>query len=374
MHDPPEAPEGFLSAVRDAVGPAHCLTDPDLKAGYEVDWTRRFRGPALLVARPADTAEVAKVLVVCARYHVPVVPQGGNTGLVGGSVPRGGEAVVSLGRLNRVLHCDADDGLLLAQAGTTLAVAHAAAGRVGSELGIDIAARDSATLGGMVATNAGGVHVVRYGPMRSRLAGIEVVLADGTVASRLSGLVKDNVGYDLAQLMAGSEGTLGVVTKVVLRLVPVPEYRVAALVALRGGAGGGDPGSGGGDAVTAVTAVTAVRSRVGGPVAPAGRRSRRPRARVRRRDEARPRRERPTRPAGSGSRSLAPRRGVRGAGPKCDACRCDRGRSRSHVDRRRRRRRRAGAPVELPGTPHGGDRDPRGGSQAGRHLAAVLAG
>ena len=258
MHDPPEAPEGFLSAVRDAVGPAHCLTDPDLKAGYEVDWTRRFRGPALLVARPADTAEVAKVLVACARYHVPVVPQGGNTGLVGGSVPRGGEAVVSLGRLDRVLHCDADDGLLLAEAGTTLAVAHAAAGRVGSELGIDIAARDSATLGGMVATNAGGVHVVRYGPMRSRLAGIEVVLADGTVASRLSGLVKDNVGYDLAQLMAGSEGTLGVVTKVVLRLVPVPEYRVSALVALRGsGAGGGDPGAGGGDAVTAVTAVTA---------------------------------------------------------------------------------------------------------------------
>ena len=242
MHDPPEAPEGFLSAVRDAVGPAHCLTDPDLKAGYEVDWTRRFGGPALLVARPADTAEVAKVLVACARYHVPVVPQGGNTGLVGGSVPRGGEAVISLGRLGRVLHCDADDGLLVAEAGTTLGVAQAAAGRVGSELGIDIAARDSATLGGMVATNAGGVHVVRYGPMRSRLAGIEVVLADGTVASRLSGLVKDNVGYDLAQLMAGSEGTLGVVTKVVLRLVPVPEYRVAALIALRGGPGGGDPG------------------------------------------------------------------------------------------------------------------------------------
>ena len=124
--------------------------------------------------------------------------------------------------------------LLLAEAGTTLATAQAAAARVHAELGIDIAARDSATLGGMVATNAGGIHVIRHGPMRARLGGIEVVLADGTVASRLSGLVKDNVGYDLAQMMAGSEGTLGVVTKVALHLVPVPALRVTALIALRG--------------------------------------------------------------------------------------------------------------------------------------------
>ena len=103
-----------------------------------------------------------------------------------------------------------------------------------AELGIDIAARDSATLGGMVATNAGGIHVIRHGPMRARLGGVEAVLADGTVASRLSGLVKDNVGYDLAQIMAGSEGTLGVVTKVAIHLVPVPSFRVTALVALRG--------------------------------------------------------------------------------------------------------------------------------------------
>lgn len=235
MTDSLDAPEALLTAIREAVGAEHCLTDPDLTARYEVDWTGRFGGRSLLVARPADTSEVAKVLAACSRYHVPVVPQGGNTGLVGGSVPRRNEAVLSLARLDRIIRCDADEALIVAEAGTTLGAAQAAAGRVDAELGIDLAARDSATLGGMVATNAGGIHVVRHGPMRSRLAGIEVVLADGTIASRLSGLMKDNVGYDLAQLMAGSEGTLGVVTKVVLRLVPVPRYRVVALVGLRAG-------------------------------------------------------------------------------------------------------------------------------------------
>jgi len=247
-----ELPEDFLAAIRNAVGTDNCITEPDLKSGYELDWTRRFGGRALLVARPGDTTEVARVLAACTRHRVPVVAQGGNTGLVGGSVPRAGEMILSLRRLNSVLRCDPDEGLLLAEAGTSLGAAQAAAASVGAELGIDIAARDSATLGGMVATNAGGVHVVRYGPMRSRLAGIEVVLADGTVASRLTGLVKDNVGYDLAQLMAGSEGTLCVVTKALLRLVPLPSYRVACLVALRGG----DPPTG--DPSASVRAVSAV--------------------------------------------------------------------------------------------------------------------
>jgi FAD/FMN-containing dehydrogenase len=234
MADPLQGPEGFLAALNDAVGPDNCLSDPDLKASYELDWTRRFGGPALVVVRPADTAEVAKVLQACNRFHLGVVPQGGNTGLVGGSVPRNGEVVLSLTRLGRVISCDGDEGLLVAEAGTTLAAAQAAAAGVHAELGIDLAARDSATLGGMVATNAGGIHVIRHGPMRARLGGLEVVLADGTVASRLSGLVKDNVGYDLAQLIAGSEGTLGVVTKVVLHLVPAPLFRVTALIGLEG--------------------------------------------------------------------------------------------------------------------------------------------
>jgi FAD/FMN-containing dehydrogenase len=234
MADSCQAPQGFLEAIRDAVGPEHCLSDPDLKASYELDWTRRFGGPALVVVRPANTSEVAEVLATCNRFRVAVVPQGGNTGLVGGSVPRHGEAVLSVCRLNRVLSCDPAEGLIVAEAGTTLAAAQAAAAGVHAELGVDIAARDSATLGGMVATNAGGIHVIRHGPMRARLGGVEAVLADGTVASRLSGLVKDNVGYDLAQIMAGSEGTLGVVTKVAIHLVPAPSFRVTALVALRG--------------------------------------------------------------------------------------------------------------------------------------------
>lgn len=234
MHEDFEPPDGLVAAVMAVVGPEHCLVDPDLKAPYEIDWTRRFGGRSALVARPGDTSQVAGVLAACGRHRVGVIAQGGNTGLVGGSVPRAGELVLSLGRLKQILVCDPDQGLLVADAGTALGAAQAAARSVGCELGIDIAARDSATLGGMVATNAGGVHVIRYGPMRARLAGIEVVLADGTVASRLGGLVKDNVGYDLAQLMAGSEGTLGVVTKVALRLVPLPRHRVAALVAVRG--------------------------------------------------------------------------------------------------------------------------------------------
>ncbi|MGD1011076.1 MAG: FAD-binding oxidoreductase [Acidimicrobiales bacterium] len=234
MADSGTTPDGFLAAVRDAVGSKHCLSDPELKASYEIDWTRRFRDSASVVIRPANTAEVAKVLSACSRFQVAVVPQGGNTGLVGGSVPRHGEAVLSLRRLDRVLSCDPEERLLVAEAGTTLAAAQKAAAAVGAELGIDLAARDSASLGGMVATNAGGVHVVRHGSMRARLGGIEVVLADGTIASRLSGLVKDNVGYDLAQLIAGSEGTLGVATQVALRLVPIPPFRVTALIGLRG--------------------------------------------------------------------------------------------------------------------------------------------
>ncbi len=261
MVDSCQAPQGFLAAVHDAVGAEHCLSDADLKASYELDWTRRFGGPALVVVRPANTSEVASVLAACSRFQVAVVPQGGNTGLVGGSVPRGGEAVLSLGRLNRVLSCDPDEGLLVAEAGTTLAMAQAAAASVHAALGIDIAARDSATLGGMVATNAGGIHVIRHGPMRARLGGIEVVLADGTVASRLSGLVKDNVGYDLAQIMTGSEGTLGVVTKVVLHLVPLLPFRVTALIGLRGFAHSAADSAAGVRAVSQVAVALAARLR-----------------------------------------------------------------------------------------------------------------
>src|ERR1035441_6365917 len=135
MSDSCQAPQGFLEAISDAVGPDHCLSDPELKASYELDWTRRFGGPALAVARPANTSEVAKVLAACNRFHVAVVPQGGNTGLVGGSVPRHGEAVLSVSRLSRVLSCDPEEGLIVAEAGTTLAAAQAAAAKLVNENG-----------------------------------------------------------------------------------------------------------------------------------------------------------------------------------------------------------------------------------------------
>lgn len=238
MSTPPSGPSGLLGDLQEVVGPAHLLTGEDLLASYTTDWTGRYSGTALAVLRPVDAAEVAGVLEVAARHGAAVVPQGGNTGLVGGSVPRarlaGGrpQLVLSTRRLTGGLELDRSSRLLEAGAGTTLAEAARAARHAGLHPGIDLAARESATLGGMVATNAGGLQAVRYGPMRARLAGVEAVLADGTVAARLSGLAKDSVGWDLGALLSGSEGTLAVVTRVALRLEATPVHRVAALVAL----------------------------------------------------------------------------------------------------------------------------------------------
>ena len=224
-----------LAAV---VGAAHVLTDADVVAGYTTDWTGRFNGPAALVVRPASTAEVSAVLRVCAEASVPVVVQGGNTGLVGGSVPPPAgrslrlPVLLSTTRLADVGPVDVTAGQVTAGAGATLAAVQAAARAAGLAFAVDLAARDSATIGGMVATNAGGLHVLRYGAMRRQVVGAEIVLADGTVLSRLSGLVKDNTGYDLSQLLVGSEGTLGVVTAVRLRLVPHPPARAVAVLGL----------------------------------------------------------------------------------------------------------------------------------------------
>jgi FAD/FMN-containing dehydrogenase len=211
------------------VGDRHCLTDPDLRASYETDWTRRFGGPARAVVRAADADEVAAVLRACFAAAAPVVPQGGNTGLVGGSVPRGGEIVLSLRRLGPVGSVDAEAGEVVVGAGATLASVQAAARAAGWEVGIDLAARDSATIGGMVATNAGGANVLRHGPMRRQVLGFEAVLADGAVVRRLPGMLKDNSGYDLGGLLAGSEGTLAVITRVHLRLVPAVPRRAVAV-------------------------------------------------------------------------------------------------------------------------------------------------
>jgi FAD/FMN-containing dehydrogenase len=222
----------LVAQLAEIVGPSHCLTDPDLRASYETDWTRRWSGTALAVVRPASTEEVAGVLRACTDAGVGVVPQGGNTGLVGGSVPRGGEVVISLRRLDGIEDVDPDGGEMTVGAGTTLVAAQSAARAGGWEVGVDFGARDAATIGGMVATNAGGVNVMRHGSMRRQTGGFEAVLAGGTVLRRLPGMPKDNTGYDLAGLLAGSEGTLAILTRVRLRLVPRLARRAVGVIGL----------------------------------------------------------------------------------------------------------------------------------------------
>jgi FAD/FMN-containing dehydrogenase len=215
------------------VGPEHVVTDPDLRRSSETDWTGQFRGSALAVVRPATTHEVSAVLQCCQRTGTRVVPQGGNTGLVGGSVPddSGTAIVLSTARLREISAVERLSGQVTAGAGVTLQTLQDHVRASGFDVAVDFAARGSATIGGMVATNAGGVHVLRYGTTRRQIVGIEAVLADGSVLSHLSGVEKDNTGYDLAGLLCGSEGTLGVITRVRLRLVPTPVERVAALLA-----------------------------------------------------------------------------------------------------------------------------------------------
>jgi FAD/FMN-containing dehydrogenase len=223
---------GLLERLQAVLGPEHVLVDPDLRASYETDWTRRWTATASAVVRPADTSEVADVVRTCAAAGQPMVIRGGGTGLVNGSVPAAGEVVVSLERLRTLDAVDEVSAQITVGAGVTLAALQAQVRPLGLDFGVDFAARDSCTLGGMVATNAGGERVLRWGVTRTQVAGIEAVLADGTVISRLAGLPKDNTGYDLPGLLAGSEGTLAVITRLRLRLVPRLPARVVALLAL----------------------------------------------------------------------------------------------------------------------------------------------
>jgi FAD/FMN-containing dehydrogenase len=234
LHVSPGAPRDLEDELRAVVGPAHVLVDGDLRAPYETDWTRRFTGSARCVVRPASTVEVAAVVRACAAAGAPIVIQGGNTGLVGAGVPAGGEVLVSLARLTRIEPVDAVEAQVTVEAGVTLEKLRAHARAAGLDFGVDLAARSAATVGGMIATNAGGIRVLRHGSMRAQVAGLEAVLPDGTVLSRLTGLAKDNTGYDLTQLLAGSEGTLAIVTRARLRLVPLLPARAVALVAVDG--------------------------------------------------------------------------------------------------------------------------------------------
>ena len=223
------ASASVIADLRRAVGAAHVLTEGDLSA-YEQDWRRRARGRALAVVRPGSTDEVAAVVRTCAAHGVPIVPQGGNTGLAVGSVPdeSGTQLLLSLRRLDRVRAIDAANLTVSAEAGCILQNLQAAAEGAGFLFPLSLAAEGSCTLGGNLATNAGGTQVVRYGNARELCLGLEVVTAQGDIWDGLSGLRKDNTGYDLRDLFIGSEGTLGIISAATMKLYPLPAARLTA--------------------------------------------------------------------------------------------------------------------------------------------------
>jgi FAD/FMN-containing dehydrogenase len=223
----------LLESLRAIVGHEHVLADEALVVAYVTDWTRRYSGPCVSVVRPSTTEEVSQILALCCSVGQPVLIQGGNTGLVGGSVPSDSSmapVVISMRRLSALSAVDGLTGQITAGAGALLSSVQAAAASAGWIYGIDLAARDSATIGGTVATNAGGMNVIAYGMTRAQVVGIEAVLADGTVIAHLGGLLKDNTGFDLAALLCGSEGTLAVITAVRLRLHRPPARTSLAMV------------------------------------------------------------------------------------------------------------------------------------------------
>lgn len=223
----------LFDALAGLVGAPHVLTGAQETAPFCTDWRRQYRAAAEGVVRPGSTAEVAGVVRLCAQHGVAVVPQGGNTGLVGGSVPsgRGRELVVSLSRLNRIRNLDALDDTLTAEAGCVLAQLQQAALGAERYFPVSLAAEGSCQIGGVLSANAGGVNVLRYGNAREQVLGLEVVLPDGRVWDGLRSLRKDNTGYDLKQLFLGAEGTLGIITAAVLRLRPRPTCSATAWIA-----------------------------------------------------------------------------------------------------------------------------------------------
>ncbi len=215
------------------VGHEHVILDPDVRASYERDWTGRFGGAAMAVVRPADPAQVVDVLRWCAENRVGVVTQGGNTGLVGGGVPGGqGQIILSTRRLTDTGPVDVAASQVTLGAGVTIATWRDVAHGAGLDAPLDFGARDSATIGGAIATNAGGSRVVRFGTMRSQVAGIEAVLTDGTIVGSLAGLPKESAGLHWPSLLCGSEGTLAVVTAARLRLVPWYAHTATAFIAV----------------------------------------------------------------------------------------------------------------------------------------------
>jgi FAD/FMN-containing dehydrogenase len=224
----------LLDRLRTALGPKGFSTDPELLAPRLVDWRGRYQGRAAAQLSPASAGEVAAAVALCAEAGVPLVPQGGNTSMVGGATPdaSGDALLLSTRRLNRIRGLDAAAGVAVCEAGVILADLHEAALAVGRRFPLTLGARGSATIGGLVSTNAGGTQVLRFGPMRALVLGLEAVLPDGSLFEGLTPLRKDNRGYDLRQLLIGAEGTLGIVTAASLRLVPAIGERAVAWVGL----------------------------------------------------------------------------------------------------------------------------------------------
>lgn len=214
-----------------AIGSAHVLTGPDMTR-YSRDWMGRYEGQPVAVARPGSTAEVAACVRIAAQHGLPVIPISGNTGLVGGTMTRGG-LMLSLERLNRIRGVKRDAKLVIAEAGVILTRLHDAAEAQGLYFPLWFGARGSAMLGGVLSTNAGGSNVLRYGSTRGLCLGLEVVLADGRILNLMSELHKDNSGYDLKSLFIGAEGTLGIITAAVMKLVPAPKAHATATLAAR---------------------------------------------------------------------------------------------------------------------------------------------
>lgn len=217
-----------LDRLKTALGPEDWSQDPERIAPKLVEWRGRWTGETPLLALPRSTEQVAAVVGVCAEAGVGVTPQGGNTGLVGGQIPRG-EVLISLERMTAIREVSPEDDVLIVEAGCTLTAVHAAASDQERRFPLNLASEGTATIGGLISTNAGGTAVLRYGTMRQLVLGLEAVLPDGSIWNGLKRLRKDNTGYDLKQLLIGAEGTLGVVTAAALKLFPVLPSRAVAM-------------------------------------------------------------------------------------------------------------------------------------------------
>jgi len=225
-------PEDLLGKLAERLGPKGFTRDAGDMAPWLTDWRGRYRGAAAAMLSPATREEVAHIVSLCAAEGVALVPQGGNTGMVGGATPPpdGSALILSTRRMNRIRSLSAGDNLAVAEAGVILATLHESALAAGRRFPLTLGAKGSATVGGLVSTNAGGTQVLRFGTMRSLVAGVEAVLPDGSVHDGLAALKKDNRGYDLNQLLIGAEGTLGIVTAAILRLVPAVAARAVAWI------------------------------------------------------------------------------------------------------------------------------------------------